>query len=221
MGAPVTTRGKTSGTGRQRRRRWLLLLAAPLLLSGCSMFTAPSAVKSGGSEFNAPIVGNGGNGDDWLVVTKGSATPSPRPSTGGSPSPAATTATGFLPLAPAPRTTPSATCPRDTPHFNKINALVAVPGTTTGTVRWYNVGGYNLVEYRVTAISQDLKFGTQRDIKFVTIKPANPCGFLSATVKNLDRKTGYVFSVDAVVTRRSGDGTHAATIFRSSVVYTK
>jgi hypothetical protein len=219
MGALVTTRGTTRGTDRLRPRRWLLLLAAPLLLSGCSMFTAPSAVKSGGSEFNAPITGSGG--DDWLVVAQGSATPSPRPSTGGSPSPTATTATGFLPLAPVTRPSRSATCNRDTPHFNKINALTAVPGTTTGTVRWYNVGGYNLVEYRVTAISQDLQYGSQRDVGFVTIKPANPCGYLTATVKNLDRRTGYVFSVDAVVTRRSGDGTHAATIFRSSVVYTR
>jgi hypothetical protein len=95
------------------------------------------------------------------------------------------------------------------------------PGTTSATVTWYNVGGYNLTEFRVTAISQDLVVGKQRDVGWVTVKPDNPCGFLTATLPGLERRTGYVFSVDAVVVRRSGDGTHAATIFRSSVVHTR
>jgi hypothetical protein len=198
------------------RKRWLLLLAVPLLLSGCSMFTAPNPTKSGGTDTNSPVTGDA----QWLVVAEGSATPTPRPSRGASPAPTATTS-GFLPRPPAVRPTPSPTCARDTPHFNKINALNVVPDTTSATVSWYNVGGYNIVEFRITAISQDLKIGEQRNVGWVTIKPANPCGFLSAKVPGLDRKTGYVFSVDAVVTRRSGDGTHAATIFRSSVVQTK
>jgi hypothetical protein len=180
------------------------------------MFTAPSDTKSGGTATNTPVTG----GPEWLVVAQGSATPTPRTSTGASPAPTATTS-GFLPLAPAVRRAPSAACARDTPHFNKINALTAVPGTTSAVVSWYNVGGYNIVEFRITATSQDLLLGEQRDVGWVTIKPANPCGFLKATVPNLDRRTGYVFTVDAVVTRRSGDGTHAATVFRSSVVYTK
>ena len=103
----------------------------------------------------------------------------------------------------------------------ELNALTVVPGTTSAKVSWYNVGGYNLVEFRVTAISQDLLIGGQRDVGWVTVKPENPCGYLTATVPNLDRRTGYVFSVDAVVLRRSGDGTHAATIFRSAVVHTR
>jgi hypothetical protein len=180
------------------------------------MFTAPSATKSGGTDLTTPVTG----GNEWLVVAEGSATPSPRPSSRVSPAPTATTG-GFLPLAPAVRPTPSATCARDTPHFDEINALAVLPGTTSATVSWYNVGGYNIVEFRVGAISQDLVVGDQRDIGYVTIKPANPCGLLTATVRGLDRATGYVFTVDAVVTRRSGDGTHAATIFRSSVVHTK
>ena len=216
MSASVTTTGTDAGRRRPLRKRWLPLLVAPLLLSGCSMFTAPSATKSGGTELNPGITG----GNDWLVVAQGSATPSPKPSRGATPAPTATTG-GFLPLAPTARPTPSATCARDTPHFNKINGMVVVPGTTTAAVSWYNVGGYNLTEYRVTAISQDLVVGNQRDVGWVTIKPANPCGRLTAMVTGLDRNTGYVFSVDAVVTRRSGDGTHAATVYRSSVVRTR
>lgn len=200
------------------RRRFLLLalplLAFSLFLSGCSMFTASKGGTGASGDGTAA-------GDQWLVVAKGSATPSPTPSRSGvRPTPTATS--GFLPLPPAtPRPAPSATCARDTPHFDKINALQVVPGTTSAKVRWYNVGGYNLVEFRVTAINQDLVVGTQRAVGTVTVKPANPCGYLTATLPNLDRKTSYVFSVDAVVIRRSGDGTHAATIFRSSVVDTK
>ena len=198
------------------RKRWLLLLVAPVLVSGCSMFTAPDAVKSGGTEPGTTVTG----GNEWLVVAQGSATPSPQPSSGAAPTPTATTG-GFLPLAPAVRPIPSATCAGDTPHFNKIGALTVVPGTTSAVVSWYNVGGYNVVEFRITAISQDPVYGEQRDVGWVTVKADNPCGTLKATVPNLDRKTGYVFSVDAVVVRRSGDGTHAGTIFRSSVVQTK
>jgi len=179
------------------------------------MFAGSSAAKSGGTDTTAGVTG----ANEWLVVVPGSATPSPRPSAGPSPAPTATS--GFLPLAPAVRPTPSATCARDTPHFNKINALTVVPGTTSAKVSWYNVGGYNLVEFRVTAISQDLLIGGQRDVGWVTVNPENPCGYLTATVPNLDRRTGYVFSVDAVVLRRSGYGTHAATIFRSAVVHTR
>ena len=196
-------------------RGFLLLVVVPLVLSGCSLFTDPSDKKEGGTDANAPVTA----GAQWLVLAEGSATPTPRPSTGVSPAPSMTT--GFLPLLPVVRPTPSATCARDTPHFNEINALTVVPGTTSATVSWHNPGGYNIVEYRVTGISQDVVFGRQRDVGWVTVKPGNPCGMLTATVPKLDRKTGYVFSVDAVVSRRSGDGTHAATVFRSSVVYTK
>jgi hypothetical protein len=201
--------------GRTPPARRLLLLVIPLLLSGCSMFTASKGGSGAGDGTGTAA------GDQWLIVAQGSATPSPVPSTSGArPTPSATG--GFLPLPPAtPRPTPSATCARDTPHFNKINALQVEPGTTSAKVRWYNVGGYNLVEFRVTAINQDLVVGTQRDVGTVTVKADNPCGYLTATLPNLSRKTSYVFSVDAVVVRRSGDGTHAATIFRSSVVDTK
>ena len=87
-------------------------------------------------------------------------------------------------------------------------------------VSWYNVGGYNLVQFRLTATSQDVVGGRQRDVGWRVVPPSLPCGQMSATITGLDRHTGYVFSVDAVVYRRSGDGTHAATVARSLVVYT-
>ena len=43
---------------------------------------------------------------------------------------------------------------------------------------------------------------------------------MTGTVTNLSPKTGYVFSVDAVVLRKSGDGSYAATIARSGTITT-
>jgi len=54
----------------------------------------------------------------------------------------------------------------------------------------------------------------------VTVPPKTPCGQMSAPIGNLARGTTYVFTVDAVVLRRSGDGTHAATVARSHPVRT-
>jgi hypothetical protein len=76
------------------------------------------------------------------------------------------------------------------------------------------------VEFKLYAISQDLVVGGQRDVGYTTVKPRTPCGQMSATITNLSPKTHYVFSVDAVATRRSGDGTHAATVARSHSIPT-
>ncbi|AGL19685.1 hypothetical protein [Actinoplanes sp. N902-109] len=206
-------------TGTHRRR--LVLLLAPLLLGGCGMLTGSSATTAGSAGSAGAASGQTNPGSPWIVVATGSPTPSPTPSSGARPMPYPT-ATGFLPITGgAAYPTPSATCGPDTVHFSQIKALTAVPGTTSAVVTWYNVGGYNLVEYRLTAISQDLRYGKQRDVGWVRVKPATACGLVSATITGLDRSTGYIFSVDAVVTRRSGDGTHAGTLYRSSVVRTK
>jgi hypothetical protein len=63
--------------------------------------------------------------------------------------------------------------------------------------------------------------GAQRDVGFVTVRPTTSCGQMSATITNLSPKTGYIFSVDAVVLRKSGNGTHAATVARSYPTTTK
>ncbi len=138
-----------------RRRMWAVLLLAPVLLSGCGVLRGASA--SGGGTAGAAGAPSAGPG--WVVVSRGSATPSSRPSyPATSPTPVAS---GFLPLGPpTPTRTPVSTCSPNLFDFSKIG----------------------------------------------------PAG--------LDRKTGYVFSVDAVVHRRSGDGTHAATVARSKVIYT-
>ncbi|GAA2499052.1 hypothetical protein [Winogradskya humida] len=201
------------------RKRWLLLLA-PLLLTGCGVLTGSSATTPGGGTPGSAS-GSTNPGQPFLVIARGSATPTPTPSSGVPPYPIPT-ATGFLPITGGgARVTPTPTCGLDTVHFSRINSLTVVPGTTSATATWYDVGGYNLVEYRLTAISQDLVQGTQRDVGWKVVKPSIACGPMTATITGLDRATNYVFSLDGVVVRRSGDGTHAGTLYRSGVIKTK
>lgn len=188
------------------RRRWLgSLLLAPLL-AGCGTGAATTASPTPG-------------GTPWIVVVSGSATPSPVPS---GPSMRPTTfPTAFLPLpstTPTPPPTPTGGCVRDNKH--ELNAASVVPGSTSAAVTFYNPGGSNLVEYRLTAISQDLNPGQQRDVGWTVVTPPAGCGFLTATVTGLDPKTNYVFSVDEVTTRIGRDGTIARTVARSKPVRT-
>src|SRR4029453_7822663 len=105
-------------------------------------------------------------------------------------------------------------------NFARIAGRDVTPSATTAGLSWYNVGGENLVEFRLYAISQDLVVGAQRDVGYTVVQPRTPCGQMSGTITNLSPRTHYVFSVDAVVLRRSGDGTHSATVFRSHSIPT-
>jgi hypothetical protein len=191
------------------RRRWLgTLLLAPLLLGGCG--------SSGGTASAVPDP----SGSPWVLVANGKAAASATPKAySGTPS---TYPTGFLPLSsasPTARPTPSANC---TPPGGAmvLNAASVVPGNTSAAVTFYNRGGSDLVEFRVTAISQDLQTGAQRDVGWTVITPGVTCGFMTATVTGLDRKTYYVFSVDAVTTHHDHDGTMAKTVARSRPIST-
>jgi len=191
------------------RRRWLgMVLLAPLLLGGCGSGGTTSAAA-------APTTG----AKPWVVVSSGSPTPSPTPSVGAgtrSPFPS-----GFLPLPatpPAPTPAGTSSCPPS--GRNGINGADAVPGATSATVTWYNPGGENLVDYRITAITQDALYGEQRDVGWTVVTPGETCGFMTATVTGLDPDTRYVISIDAVQTRLGSDGTYARTVARSGVIRT-
>ena len=195
----------------------VLALLVPALLSGCSLIPGSSSGSIGGS---SDSTGSDGDGPSWIVSTRGSATPAAGPGYATA-SPTPTPAAGFLPLGPAtPLGTPTPTCSPNTFKFSKIGSLDVTPGATSAVLSWYNVGGSNLVEFRMYATSHDLVTGAQRDVGFVAVKPKTPCGQMTGTIGNLDRKTHYVFTVDAVVTRRSGDGTHAATVARARLLAT-
>ena len=196
-----------------RRNRFAAVLLLPFVLSGCG--SLGTLTGSGGA---SPSASPAPSASPWIVVAAGSSAPAPSPSY---PTATPTTFGGFLPLASVqPTPAPSATCPPGTYDFSRINALAVTPGTTTATVSFYNIGGYNLLEFRLTAVSQHLLGGRQHNVGWVTIHPSAGCGTVTATITGLTRKTGYIFSIDAVVTRRSGDGPRAATVFRSGVVYT-
>lgn len=190
------------------RRRWLgLLVLAPLVLSGC------------GSDSSSKEAEEEAAGKSWVVVANGSATPSPVPNRAtGTPTPFPT---GFLPLpkdTPAPKPTGSYSCP---PVKNQIiNGADATAGAASGTVTWYDPATADLVEYRITAISQDPRFGQQRDVGWTVVTPGATCGYLTATIVGLDRDTRYVFSVDAVATRTDSDATYSKTVARSQVIKT-
>jgi hypothetical protein len=194
-----------------------VLALVPALLSGCAVLPGLSSDRIGGGSDSASTPPDG---PSWIVATQGSPTPPPGPSYRAA-VPTPTPAAGFLPLGiPVPTRTPTSTCSPNTFNFSRIDSLSVTPGATSAVLSWYNVGGYNLVEFRLYAISQDLTAGPQRDVGFVTVQPKIPCGEMTATIGNLDRRTKYVFSVDAVVLRRSGDGTHAATVARSGSIGT-
>lgn len=188
-------------------RRWLgILIFAPLVLGGCKASSVASPVPSP-------------SGTPWVITIPGSATPSPAPSVAtATPS---TFPTGYLPLpsgSATPTPTGSSTCPPDASH--DIGGATVVPGSTSAAVTFYNPGGSYLVEYRITAISQNLDVGEQRDVGWTVVTPGSGCGYLTATVSGLDPKTDYVFSVDAVTTILGRDGTQASTVARSGVVKT-
>jgi hypothetical protein len=182
------------------------LVLTPLLLGGCSN----DSVKAAKPE---------PSGESWIVVADGRAIPSAP--AGGRAVPRSAPASGFLPLpSPTPSPTPAlgGTCPPVGAHI--MNFATVVPGATTAAVTFYNPGGNALVEYRVTGISQDLRPGQQRDVGWTVLTPGTGCGYLTATVTGLDRRTHYAFSVDEVTTSHDRDGTVSATIARSGVVRT-
>jgi hypothetical protein len=188
----------------------LLLPLAPLLLSGCGSSSSTTATATPST-----------TGSPWIVSYTGSPSAATTPTLSySSPTPFAT---GFLPItttSASPTPTTSNNCDGADFHPGAINGVTVVPGATSATVSWYNPGGDNLVEYRVTAISQGLQTGEQRDVGWTVVTPGTGCSTLTAPLTGLDRKTYYVFSVDAVYKRIGVDGTHATTVARSRPITT-
>jgi hypothetical protein len=189
----------------------LTAVALPLLLVGCS--SSSSSTRPGEEE-------TAGAGRNWIVVEEGNPTPSPTDPVGtASPTPSTT-----LPPLPSggpwPSGTPSSTC---TPmqRIKRIDGLAVTPASTSAVVTWYHPGGSNIVDYRVTAINQDLVTGAQKEVGWTRSAP-DRCGDVSATITGLDPQTPYTFVVDVVLTRDnfSLEGVYTQTIARSGVIST-
>ncbi len=136
--------------------RWLVaLVLAGALLSGCGGTPGPTGDAASGPP----------DGPSWIVAARGSPTPSVAPTTGTAV--ATPVPTGFLPLVAAKAAgTPTPTCAPNSFRFSRIAGVDVTPGARTAVLSWYNVGGYNLVEFRLYAISQNLRPGAQRDVGF-------------------------------------------------------
>ncbi|MBG0568889.1 fibronectin type III domain-containing protein [Actinoplanes aureus] len=191
---------------RKRSAVALSAIVVPLLLAGCG-----SAAK--------PVEEEATGGAEWMLVEEGRATPSPTVKPGKPwPTPSET-----LPTLPAasnpPAATPSSTCTPRPRVGDGINALGVVPGSTSAQVTWYHPGGGNIVDYRVTAISQDLQVGTQREVGWTKAVPVK-CGDMTTTVTGLEPGTPYVFSLDVVMTQTGLEGVTTSTVARSQVVST-
>jgi hypothetical protein len=192
------------------RRGKLALLVIPfagLLLGGCAK-ASTNAQATVAPSATTP----------WMLSNGGPVTPVPTPAVSySSPAPFPS---GFLAISTVSPTPAPAVSGNDCAsikfHRGQIDSATVSAGTTSATVTWYNPGGADLVEYRVTAIAEhQLSVGNQRDIGWTVIKPGSGCGMMSAPVTGLDRQTAYVFSVDAVFTKIGKDGTWASTVARS------
>jgi hypothetical protein len=194
------------------RRLWPILLVL-VLLTGCSAvpgLSSPTPGRSAGSAVTP-------TGPSWVVVAQGSVTPSATARVATTPRPTLTG--GFLPLgSPAPAPVQRRTC-LGVLKIGVINTLSAVMGVGSASVSWYNPAGNNLVEYRLTAIAQNLVSGAQPPLRWVTIQPGKVCGWMKITYTGLTSGEPYMLSLDAVVSYPNHDGTKSSTIARSGVVY--
>lgn len=184
----------------------------PLLLTACSSSSSSSTGSGGGQTAAA--------GPNWIVVGGGTPTPSPTDSFGtASPTPS-TTLPPLPSISPWPTGSPNATC-TSLQRVRKIDGLAVTPASTSAVVTWFHPGGANIVDYRITAINQDLITGAQKEVGWTRSAPT-ACGDVSATITGLDPKTPYVFVVDVVLKRDnfSLEGVYSQTIARSGVVST-
>jgi hypothetical protein len=182
--------------------RWMLLLALPLALSGCG------PLGPGGSATPSPSASPGpGSGAGWVVVTKGSPTPSAGlPHATGSPSPALPPVS-FLPV--------DRSC---TPGWDLAAVqipLTVTPGAGKLTVSWPRQWDSG---YRITAVPQPLVSGYQPTTTWQTVPAGTGCT-VTATITGLTSGKPYIVWLDAPGTGAERDGSRHPYSGSSGVVY--
>jgi hypothetical protein len=99
-----------------------------------------------------------------------------------------------------------------------INGASVIPSTTTAAVSWWNIGDPNVVEYRLTWMSQELLIGPQPGWTWLSVAPGKGCTRITATVTGLISQTPYVFVVHALLKKYESLPPTAPEIARSESV---
>jgi hypothetical protein len=195
----------------------VLVVAALLSVAGCSSLTGTPSAKpktstSAGAQLQLP---------ENTVFEVGT-TPSPSPAPNGSPirSPLAE----LPPLPSASGMYPSSS-PYPSPgqcggYYRQgvRNGLTVVPGTTSATVSWWNLGDPALQSYELAAVSQELTFGIQPPWKWQTVEKSTGCNQITTTFTGLSSGKPYVFVLHAVLRTYENVPAFVPEIARSSPV---
>ncbi|MEV0135103.1 hypothetical protein AB0H83_42455 [Dactylosporangium sp. NPDC050688] len=99
-----------------------------------------------------------------------------------------------------------------------VNGAEVVPGTTSATVSWWNIGDPSLVEYQLTWMSQELLIGPQPGWTWLSVPPGKGCTRVTATVTGLISQTPYVFVVHALLKKYESLPPTAPEVARSESV---
>jgi hypothetical protein len=179
-----------------------LLLVVPFVLGGCGTLGLGGSATPSPSASPGPVSGTG-----WVVVTKGSPTPSSAlPHATGSPSPA---------LPPVSFPPADRSC---TPSWDLAAVqipLTVTPGTGKLTVTWPRQWDSG---YRITAVPQPLVSGAQPTTTWQTVPAGTGCT-VTATITGLKSGTPYVVWLDAPGTGAERDGSRHPYSGSSGVVY--
>jgi hypothetical protein len=177
----------------------LALAALPFLLGGCG---TPSGAGTPGA---SPSATPGPAGSPWIVTVQGSAMPSPAAS--GVPYRAALPPVSFLPV--------DQSCAQNWRIDMVLIPLQVTPGKGSLRMTWPRQFNSN---YRITAVPQPLRKGSQPAYTWHNIAPAGGCT-VSGTITGLISGTPYIVWLDAPNTGYERDGTRHPYSGRSGVVY--
>ncbi|GGN40906.1 hypothetical protein FHR83_006933 [Actinoplanes campanulatus] len=177
----------------------IALAATSLTLGGCAAL--------GLGDRTATTEGAARDGESWLLVQQGQATPSPSVTMG----------------APSPTPEVSLSVPTPDPRCTKLwprtdPALIPVrvtPGAGSLKVDWPTQFNSN---YRVAAVPQKLVKGPQPQPVWQEVAPGSGCA-MSTTVTGLTPGAAYIVWLDAPNTGHRLDGTRNLYSGRSGVVY--
>jgi hypothetical protein len=182
----------------------LVLAALPLALGGCGALGSGAPTGTPGP---TPSASPDPNSSPWIVTVQGSATPAPTPSRGNGTATPGLPPVSFLPVDHG--------CGPDSRIDGALIPMVVTPATGGFTVTWPRRNNSN---YRITAVPQPLRAGSQPNYTWQNVAPATTCT-VTTTVRGLTSGKPYVLWLDAPNTGYDLDGTRHLYSGRSGVVY--